>query len=431
MMHQDVEESKLPNGLRVITSTLPHLESVAAGIWVGVGGRYEPAALSGASHFIEHMLFKGTPRRNARRISEAIEGRGGHLNAFTQEESTCFYARAPRTQFRRVMDVLSDMLRHSLFDPAELDRERGVIVEEILMYQDQPQQLAQEILGEALWKDHAVGRSLAGTPQTVRDIDRRTLIAFMNTHYTAPNIVLAAAGNIAHDERVAETARWLGALPSDPPPAFEPAPASVPQARTVFRFKPIEQAHIALGIRLFGRHDRRRFALRVLNAVLGENMSSRLFQIVREKHGLAYSVHSQAQLFDDTGAWTIDAGLDRHRVIEALRLILRELLKLRDKAVGAAELQRAKDYLIGQIQLGWESTGNQMTWLGENMISLGEFMSPATVIEQLRAVTAADLQNLARSVLKPTRVTLAAVLPEAMKADEARLRDLLRELKKS
>lgn len=422
-MRMDVQESVLPNGLRVIVSCLPHVESVSVGLWIGVGGRYEPARLSGVSHFIEHMLFKGTAKRSARRISEAIEGHGGHLNAFTQEENTCFYARAPRDQLRRSLDVLCDMVRHSVFDPVELDRERGVIIEEIMMYRDQPQQLVQERLGEALWKNHPVGRPLIGSPDTLRTMGRKDMLKFMAQSYTAPNIVMALAGNVTLDQAMAEADRFLADVASCAAPSFEPAPSSVPQMKTMFCVKPIEQAHVALGIRLFGRHDKRRFALRVLNVILGENMSSRLFQIVREKHGLAYSIHSHAQLFHDTGAWTVSAGLDRQRLQKAMQLIVREMATLKQKSVGAAELRRAKDYLIGQIKLGWESTGNQMTWLGENLMSLDRFVSPEDIIAALGRVTADELQRLARTVLRPSRVSLAAVLPESLRGAESDLRD--------
>ncbi len=417
-MRMDVNESVLPNGLRVISSRLPHVESLAAGLWVRVGGRHEPPRLSGASHFIEHMLFKGTARRSARRISEAIEGCGGHLNAFTQEESTCLYARIPAARRGRALDVLADMLKHSRFDPAEIERERGVIFEEIMMVEDQPQQRVQEMLSEAVWRDHPLGRPLAGTPETLAGTSRDDLLDFRARHYTAPNIVLAVAGNADHARVVAETERFLADLSPSPAPSFEPATASVPQSRTAFVFKPIEQAHVALGVRIFGRRDKRRFALRVLNVVLGENMSSRLFQIVREKHGLAYAIHSHAQLLHDTGLFAVSAGLDRHRTPQAMRLIAREMARLKEKPVGAAELRRAKDYLIGQIQLGWESTGNQMTWLGETLVGLGRFVSPDEIVAAIARVTAADLLALARAVLRPDRLSFAAILPESLRGSE-------------
>ncbi len=424
-MHAEVKQTVLPNGVRVISSFLPHVESVSLGLWVNAGGRYEPAARTGISHFVEHMLFKGTATRSARRISEAIEGQGGDLNAFTQEESTCYYARTPARTFAKTLDVLSDMVLHSRFDPAEMERERLVIAEEIGMVHDQPQQRVQEMLDEALWKRHPLGRSLLGTTATLRRTGREDLLDYVARRYTGPHTVVALAGNVAHEPAAAAVARALESLPKRRVASFRRVTESVAQEPVALELRAIEQAHVALGVRLFGRRDPRRFALRVLNVVLGENMSSRLFQVVREKHGLAYSVHSHAQLFHDTGAWTVSAGLERHCLCKALRLIMREMRKLKRTPVRAAELRRAKDYLVGQIQIGWEHTGNQMNWLGENLTSLNRYVAPDEALAAIRKVTADDLRTLAREVLRPEQVSVAAVLPESVALEPGSLRDIV------
>ncbi|MBP7828851.1 MAG: insulinase family protein [Kiritimatiellae bacterium] len=421
-MRLNFESTTLPGGLRVATAAMPGLESVAMGIWAGVGSRFESGRQAGVCHFIEHMLFKGTATRSARAISQAIEGRGGYFNGFTQEESTCYYARIAAEYQWEAFDILFDMYRRPRFDPADLEKERGVILEEIAMYRDQPHQLVQEILGSLAWVDHPLGRPLVGTEQSVRRIRRRDLLDFKARHYVAGTTLVALAGKVDHAECVDRAAWALAGLPRKAPPACRRADRTVRQRDVAVHAKEVEQPHIALAFRLFGRHDPRRYALKLLSIILGENMSSRLFQIVREKHGLAYSIQSSVQLFDETGLLCVQAGVDRERVSRSLDLVLAEIGKFRGEPVGERELRRAKDFARGQLRIGLESASNQMMWVGENLLCYNRLIQPAEVLERLEAVTTGDIQAVARAVLNPRRLSVAMVSP----GDATRHTDMIR-----
>ena len=403
--------SRLPNGLTVATAAMPDRASVSLGLWVGVGGRYERAEEGGACHFIEHMLFKGTRRRTARELSQAVEGVGGYLNAFTGEESTCFYARARHDQREQLLDVMSDMLLNSQFAPEEVDRERSVIQEEIAMYQDQPQQQVQELLHAALWPEQPLGRPLTGTVESVTRLGRAQLLEFKRKLYTSETTFLVGAGRLRHDQLVRVAARWF--RDQEPGPRRSAAPVREEQSQPVVRLhtKAVEQTQLALGIRTCSRHDARRYALRLLSTLLGENMSSRLFQVLREEHGLAYSVYSSCSHFCDTGTLVVSAGLDTENLRRALTLIIRELRRLAARAPGRAEFGRARDYVLGQMDLGLESSENQMNWVGEQLVSYGRVLSPTAVRRRMAAVTPAQITAVARDFFRPERFNLALVSP--------------------
>lgn len=417
-MKLDYQETVLPNRTRVLTARMPQVQSVACGIWVGVGGRYESARQSGASHFIEHLLFKGTPTRSARAISQAIEGRGGYFNAFTQEEATCYYARIGAKHGWNALDVLADMYMHPRFAPADIDKERGVIIEEIMMYRDQPHQLVQDYLGELVWTNHPVGRPLIGTPENIARMTRDEILEFKDKKYTGGNTCVAFAGKTDHEECVRVVEVLLEDLAGRPAPRCKPVDAQTRQRMVYVHKKDVEQTHLAIGFRLFGRHDPRRFVLKLLSVILGENMSSRLFQVVREKHGLAYSVHSGMHLFRETGALVISAGLEKARTDKALQLIFAEIARLIERPVAARELKRAKDYAVGQLEIGLESTINQMMWIGENNLSFGHLIQPAEVMQHIQEVTAEDIQTLAREILTPKRASVAMVTPNKAATQE-------------
>ena len=418
-MLDHVQETTLANGARIITAPQPDAESVAIGIWVAVGGRHEDARVAGASHFIEHMLFKGTRRRSARAISLAIEGRGGYLNAYTQEDATCYYARLPHERLAEAFDVLADMYCEPKLAPADVDRERTVIIEELRMGHDQPQQVVQEQLMAGLWSGHPLGRPLVGNENALRRMTRATLDAYRRRHYLPRATIFAMAGRLDHATCVSLVREAIGRRPGGRPPAASRVDRSVPQERVRLATRKIEQVHAAIGFRCFGRHDERRFALRLLNSILGENMSSRLFQIVRERHGLAYAVQSSFQCYNDTGAMVISAGLDRSRSPDALRLIATEVARIRAKPVDRAELRRARDYLQGQFRLGLEGTSSQMQWIGDTLSNYGRMVKPDEVLGKLMAVTADDIQRVAVDVLDPHRLTLALVTPEQDPRDAA------------
>jgi predicted Zn-dependent peptidase len=427
-MKLDLRSTQLSNGLRVATAAMPAVESVALGIFVGAGGRHEAAAQSGISHFIEHLLFKGTATRSARAISQAIEGRGGYLNAYTQEESTCYYAHISANHSAEALELLADMFLHPRFALPDIKKECGVIIEEIEMYRDQPHQHVQEMLNGILWADHPLGRSLTGTPETVGAMTRDDFFAYKAARYAPPVTLAVFAGQVEHAPLVARVKKLLVGLRARKPTAARPVTARTPQRDAVALGKEIEQAHLALGVRLFGRHDERRYALKLLSTVLGENMSSRLFQVVRERHGLAYSIHTAVELFHDTGMLEISAGVDAEKLPRALALILAEVARLRRQPVGAAELRRAKDYITGQLRLGLEGPSQQMTWAADNLLNFGRFIQPDEVIAAIGRVTAADLQRLAHDVLRPERLSCALIAPTAgpaetklLKAARARL----------
>src|SRR6185369_3788976 len=284
--------SRLQSGLTIATAEMPHMASVSLGLWVGVGGRYEPAQLNGVSHFIEHLLFKGTSKRSAKEISQAVEGIGGYLNAFTGEESTCFYSKGRHDRFNELLDVLADMFLNSKFDPDEIEKERSVIKEELAMYLDQPQHHVHELLNELLWPDQPLGRPLTGTGKSLDAMGRGHLIHYLRSHYVAPSVLVVAAGCLSHREVVQAVSRFAPRFPHGKRPNFVPA-TSEQRAPAVRLFtKKTEQTQLALALRTCSRHDERRFALRLLNTILGENMSSRLFQEIREDRGLAYSIYS-------------------------------------------------------------------------------------------------------------------------------------------
>jgi len=403
--------TQLPSGVRVATAKMAYMESVSVGVWVGVGGRYEPARLSGASHFIEHLLFKGTPRRNARQISQTVEGIGGYLNAFTSEETTCYYAKASHEHLDTLLDVLSDMYLHPRFAAADIDKERGVIKEELLMYRDQPDHYVHELLTETLWPKHPLGRSLTGTAKTLDAMDRRALLDFKHRKYVAANTVVAVAGHCQHDDIVRRIEKMLTMPRNGRSPSFSPAHEAQRAAKLRFFTKNCEQSHLAIGVRGYSRHDARRYALKALSVILGENMSSRLFQVIRERHGLAYSIQSSTTYFADTGALLVSAGLDTKRLHRALVLILAEMRKIARQPPSAVELQRAKDYAIGQMRLGLESTANRMMWLGEHLLAYGEIPSPAEVERRVTAVTAADVQKAAADIFRDNHLNVAVITP--------------------
>ena len=412
----------LPNGLRVATAEMPHMASVCVGLWAAVGSRHESARLNGAAHFLEHLLFKGTKRRSARRISGEVEGLGGYLEAFTAEDHTCYYAKAEAGRLRQIGDVLGDIYAHSRLPAVEVERERGVIREEILMYQDQPAQVAEELLAAAVWPRHPLGRPLAGTLESLAALRRDDLLGFWRSGYHARATVLAVAGRVRHAEVLARVAPLLADLPTGPAPRFKAWKTSTGAAtgtgRAVVQVQDNEQVQLVLGFQAVGRHDPARFALRVLNALLGEKMDSRLFQSLRERRGLCYSVQSEITTYADTGLLTISVGLDARQLRAALGLVRREVDRLCAQPVGTRELREARDYLIGQHRLGMESTTNQMMWLGESILSHGRIARPEEAEEALAAVTPDAVQAAARASLQEGFRALVAVGPVEASGEE-------------
>jgi predicted Zn-dependent peptidase len=401
----------LANGFRVATAEMPHMASVSLGLWVGIGSRHEPAVLNGACHFIEHMLFKGTRRRSARSISEAVEGIGGYLNAFTSEEITCFHARVHHQHFLPVLDVLMDMFHHSRFAPADVAKEREVIKEEIAMYRDQPAQHVQEVLNATTWPHHPLGRSITGTSRSLDSIHRPHLARFVRNNYLAANTVLVVAGNIRHAAVVKAAKQYAKRFQTGTPPAFLPAPTAQQEPRLKLVTQQTEQAQLAIGFRTCSRHDERRFALRLLNAILAENMSSRLFQLIREDLGLAYNIYSTPSFYADAGDLVISAGLDTDNLPRVLRLIMAEFRRCAERLPSAAELRRARDFAVGQLDLMLESTENQMNFVGEQILGYGRVTAPGLIKQRLAAVTRSQVRSVAADFFGPDRLNVALVSP--------------------
>ncbi|WP_408058045.1 M16 family metallopeptidase [Verrucosispora sioxanthis] len=413
-----VRRTVLPNGLRVLTEAIPAMRSVSFGIWVAVGSRDETGPQAGAAHFLEHLLFKGTHKRNALEISSAIEAVGGETNAFTTKEYTCYYARVLDEDLPLAIDVMCDLVADSLLEPADVETERGVILEEIAMHDDEPGDEVHDLFAQAVYGDHPLGRLISGTAETVTPMTRRQIQSFYRRRYVAPQIVIAAAGNLDHTAVVRLVRQALRGTPLDTDPAA-PAPQrpATPAVRTraaatVVEAKETEQAHIVLGCPGIDRLDERRFALGVLNNVLGGGMSSRLFQEIRERRGLAYSVYSYASQYADSGLFGVYAGCAPGRVDEVLELTRAELARTAAHGVTEAELARGKGMSKGSFVLGLEDTGSRMSRLAKGELLYGDLVPVNELLDRVDAVTLDDVNALAAELLDRP-MSLAVVGPFA------------------
>ena len=413
----------LRNGLGLVHRQMPHAESVAVGIWARAGGRHEPMNRMGLSHFLEHLLFKGTHRRTCEQLKQEIEGVGGVLNGFTAEEFTCYLAKVPRRYWRRGVSVLADMVRRPRLAPADVDKEREVILEEIRMYEDAPGQLVHDLFSQLLWPEHPLGMLLSGTVDTVRRITRRELVDYWRRMYQPQGLFVACVGAVEAPPVTEEIRRVFGGMRGRRVPGFARAPRARrgPQVR-VWR-KETEQTHLCAGTYAVPRTHPDRFALELLHVLLGANMSSRLFREVREKRGLAYEVSTQIKRFADTGAFIISAGCDAGKLPATLQTIFRELGRVRRAPIPQAELRRAKDYYAGQVLMGLEDTMEHMLWAGEQAVTVGRVARPEVLLEHVRRVTARDIQHLARRLFVSGKMHAAIVGPIA-DSETARLASL-------
>lgn len=404
-------KTELSNRLRVISAPMPQMESVALGVWIAAGGRYESARLCGVSHFLEHLMFKGTLSRTARQIKEAIEGLGGAMNAFTDVEATCLYAKVPAKHAAVTLDVLLDMAFHARLSAGDIERERQVILEEIKMYLDAPMQYVQDLLGTVMWPRHPLGMFLAGTQQSVGRIRRLDIAAYCRRFYTPANVVVAAAGPVSHRLLVEQVAARVGRLAPGRPQRFRRAAGRQGRPRWDCTVKETEQTHAALGFHAFPRNHPHIHGLNLLHVILGGNMSSRLFHQVREVRGLAYEIGSQIRRYRDTGAFTVSAGVEHGKFIRALRVILDELRRVQRRPVGADEFDRAREFYTGQLLLMLEDTIDHMLWIGESELVLGRVSPLGQILDDVRRVTPADVTRVAREVLRPAHRNLAVIGP--------------------
>ncbi len=410
-MLDTLQITELPNGLKVATFTKPQAEGVQVAIHTRVGSRNEPEALNGASHFIEHMLFKGTARRSAKAISQAIEVHGGALNAYTDRDHTCYYATVPYNKTNVALDVLADLFYHATFDPKELDRERRVIAEEIRMYDDQPDSLALDRLIAQLWSGHPLGRPILGTLDGILSMPRAKLLAYRKAHYAPCRTLFTFVGRVEHDACVKAVTKLAGHLrnPSELP---EPEPFSrvIPLDPFTLTRRRIQQTQLAFGWRMPGLLSSDELPASIfLSCLLGETMMSRLFQSLRERRGLCYSVSSGLTHSIDCGGLVVTAGCDAEKAYSGAKAILAEMRRLIEKPVGAAELRRTRDYLCGRFRLRMD--GAPMSWAsGRILFNLP--LDPEAFLERYRAVTAADIQALAQHTLQPDSMAMTVVAPE-------------------
>ena len=407
----------LPSGLRIATCEMPHAETAAVGIWAGVGGRHEPAKLNGISHFIEHMLFKGTGRRSARRIMEEVEGVGGDMNAFTAEERTCYYATAAAEYFPRLCNVLADLYLNPRFAPADIERERGVISEEILMYRDEPSSHVQEMLNQNFWPNHPLGRPLTGTQLSINSFGREDFLAYRASHYHARTTVISAAGKIRHEDVVERMGALLKDVPSGRRVKAGAAPVVKAGPRVVVEQRDTQQTQFAMGLPGTSHHDPRRYALQILHTLLGGNASSRLFQELREKRGLCYSVSTHPSSFSDAGLFNVSLGLEQRNISKSLQLIVAAFEDVKTRPVRPAELKRAKEYAIGTSRMSLERTSSQNMRMGGSVLVYGKITDPEEVHAKLRAVTANEVQSVAQDLLDPRFATVSVIGPAPDAAD--------------
>lgn len=411
LSREPYETTVLPNGVRIATHSMPHVKSVSVGLWIGIGGRHESEEFCGISHFLEHLLFKGTEKRSSKQITEAVEGVGGFINAFTTEDHTCFYAKAAASHFAKLADVLCDMYRNSVFAETEIDREREVIKEEILMYKDQPSQYSEELLTEAMWPRHALGRPITGSPESISRIGRKELIAFVNKHYNGLSTIITVAGRCSHEEVVELFRNGLKGLRRGKEPSFQPWNGTKRKQRVLVSKGETEQTHLALGYHAMNRNDERRHALKLLSVILGENMSSRLFQQLRERYAYCYSIHTGTMTLEDSGLLSIHMGLDPEKLQKAFFAIRKELNRIVNNPPSPKELIRAQEYTIGQNDLSLESTTNQIMWMGESLLAYDTILDPDDVQTRFKRVTRNQISEVAKLCFEPSRMGMAVVGP--------------------
>ncbi len=404
-----IEKTSLNNGIRVVSKKMPHARSVSMGVWVNVGARDESEPESGLSHFIEHMMFKGTRKRSAYQIAKEFDAIGGNTNAFTAMENTCYHARVVDAQTETMVEILSDIFINSVFDPVEIDRERPVILQEIGMVEDSPEEYVHVLSGRNFWGDNPLGRSILGHPQNIVNFDAHTVKTFFRRLYQPDRIVISAAGNLDHDHLVDLVQPAFGAIRPGRGISERITPREC--SGVYLTSRELEQTHICLSTKGLSITDPRRYAFSIISTLLGGNMSSRLFQEVREKRGLAYSVYSFISSHGDTGMFGVYVGVAPQRAAETTRLVLDEFRKLKDQGVDRAELKDAIEYTKGGLLLASESIDNQMVRCAQNEIHFGRDLPLGEIIRNVEAVTPQDILELANELLSPGQMALTLLGP--------------------
>ncbi len=401
----------LENGLKVLTVKMLNRASAGVAIAVKAGGRYEPKKISGVSHFLEHMLFKGTKKRNTRQIKEEIEGVGGVLNAFTAEEVTCYYAKLRKEHYPRALEVLSDMVLNATVPENELKKERTVILEEIKMYQDVPSYHVQELISELLWQGQPLGRNLAGTPETVSAMSRKDILDYKNAFYNGVNMLVAVSGDIEHEDVLRRVRQIFRTKKVQKKSKFVVADSSQSKPKTSYLEKKTEQTHFVLGFHSLPHSHPDRYKQTLLHVILGANMSSRLFDEVREKRGLAYEIKSGISGFYDTGAFTISVGVETSKVSKTVEVIMQELKKISSKVVAPEELRRAKEYYKSQVSLSVEDTLDHLFRAVEKTFRDDGMLDIKDTCEKIEKVTAEEILAVAKKIFRTNNINLALIGP--------------------
>ena len=405
---RDIEMTTLANGVRVITEHMPHVRSVSVGIWIGAGSRRETSEQNGVSHFIEHMLFKGTTRRSAEDIARSVDSIGGNLDAFTAKELVCFNTKVLDEHLSLAFDVLADLVLNPLFREEDIEKEKGVILEEIKMEADSPDYLVHEIFSSNFWKDHPLGKPILGTRETVKRFDREAITGYYSRVYVPANLIVTAAGNLTHGRMVNLVREHFEAAPPGEPQPADNVPNT--HARIALRNKKaLEQVHMCLGVPSYPLPHEERFACYVLNTLLGGGMSSRLFQNIRERQGLAYAVFSELSPYRDTGCLSIYAGTSLESAPKVVQSIMKEFRELKEKSISDEELRRAKDHLKGSLMLSLESTASRMSNLARQEMYFGRFFSLDELVESIESVTADDVQRIAVAFFDPKQIALTVL----------------------
>ncbi|MBV9265647.1 MAG: insulinase family protein [Acidobacteriaceae bacterium] len=403
---RQIERATLPNGIRIVTESMPYVRSVSVGVWIGSGSRVERGPENGLSHFIEHMVFKGTKNRSAEEIARSIDSVGGGLDAFTSKELVSFNTKVMDEHLPFAVDVLADLVLHPLFREEDIEKEKGVILEEIKMEADQPEFVLHEAFIGNFWKGHGLGKPILGTRDTVKKFRQEMLVDFYNRVYSPHNILITAAGNLDHAEIVQLFSEKFAGLSDRGTPSVDSTPAA--HAPVILKKKDsLEQVHIAMGVPAYPLAHPLRFPLYVLNTVLGGGMSSRLFQDIRERKGLAYAVYSELNLFSDTGCLTIYAGTGVETAKQVVDCIIQEFRQLRDEWIGDEELRRAKDHLKGSLMLSLESTSSRMSNLARQELYFDRFMSLDEMLYSIESVTVEEVQAIAQEFFKTENIALA------------------------
>ena len=397
----------LPNGVRIVSEEIDHVRSISIGVWVQSGSRYEDRAINGAAHFIEHMLFKGTKNRSSFDIASAIDSVGGMINAFTGKELTSFYIKIPDYHLTMAIDLLADIFINSRFDEDEISKEQSVILQEIKMVEDSPDDYIHDFFESVFWNGHPLGLPVLGTKDLITALNRETLLTFFNKRYKGDNLVLAAAGNLKHDEFVDLVNRSFGSIPGKSLKTQTNEP--VISSKSAVLKKDLEQVHVIIGTVAPSAISNKRYPSFILNAVLGGSMSSRLFQEIREKRGLAYAIHSYLNPYSDTGFLGVYAGTGEDRIQVVISLIFEELKRLCDNPLTEKEMIQAKELIKGNFLLSMESTDNRMIKLAKNEIFFGRFIPPEDIIASVDAVSAEDVRNLAFEIFNPENISLVAM----------------------